>query len=113
VPRYAFKGQFYFATPQAQNQFATAFVPPAPGEPATVNVSTDAHGTTFQLVRANALTRAGLDTIFSAAKTQAINRGAVAPSFMWLKEVADGGVELADSVYAAATAWTDVKPSPV
>jgi hypothetical protein len=88
-------------------------VPPAPGEPATVNVSTDAHGTTFQLVRANALTRAGLDTIFSAAKTQAINRGAVAPSFMWLKEVADGGVELADSVYAAATAWTDVKPSPV
>jgi hypothetical protein len=124
MPRYAFKGEFYFATTNQRNQFANGvanyitanpqmFFAPAPGEPATVNDTIDRRGATFQLVRANLVARQDLDTLFATMKQQAINRNAIAPSFMWLKEVQDGGVELADSVYAAATAWTDVKPSPV
>jgi hypothetical protein len=122
MPRYEYKGSFYFATPTAQTTFASAVqsymdAHPTqfriyPGETGPTNFSTTDHsGGTYQLVRGHMITRTDLDTLFSQMKSQAQTRGAIAPSKMWLKQVADtGGVT--DSVFAAAPDWADITPSP-
>jgi hypothetical protein len=63
----------------------------------------------YQHVQARFALRQDLDALFAALKTQAQARGAVAPSDMWLKVVADtGGVT--DGLQTSAPGWVD---SPV
>jgi hypothetical protein len=117
VPRYEYKGSFYFATQPTQVAFAAAVQSYMdshlsqflvyPGEDGPTNVSTTDHsGVRYQLVRGHLLIRSDLDTLFAQMKSQASSRGAIAPSTMWLKQVADtGGVT--DGVGADAPGWTD------
>jgi hypothetical protein len=82
-----------------------------PGEDGPVNRSTIDHsGVTYQLVRGHLTTRSSLDTLFAQMKSQAQARGAISPSTMWLKQVADqGGVTSA--VAADAPGWADYTPA--
>jgi hypothetical protein len=123
MPRFEFKGSFYFATPATQTAFGAAVqnymdAHPAmftvyPGESGPLNAATADHsGNAYQLCRGHLTTRTDLDTLFGQMKTQAQTRGAIAPSTMWLKQVADAG-GVTDSVWtSAANGWADVTPSP-
>ena len=115
MPRYEFDGTFMFANRTVEDQFGTAVQTFINNNAADffgytpINVHVDYHGTSARHVQARFTSRANLDKIFAAAKTQAQNRGAVAPSSMWLKVVADeGGVT--EGLQSSAPAWTD---SPV
>lgn len=121
MPRYEFKGSFYFPNQTSQTAFASAvqtymdshasMFQVYPGEAGPVNRSAVDHsGVTYQLVRGHMITRSDLDTLFAQMKSQAQTRGAIAPSTMWLKQVADqGGVTSA--VAADAPGWVDYTPT--
>lgn len=73
-------------------------------------------GLTVRLIRGDIVSRQALGQIFDTMKQALINRGAIAPSSLWLKVQADqGGVT--ESISAAnpdplgGAAWTEHKPA--
>jgi hypothetical protein len=123
MPRFEFQGQFFFGTQAqreagvsaAQANFASAAQNYINTHPSIFFGYTPINGDRvdhslprqhYQLVQARFVQRTDLDALFAALKTQAQSFGAVAPSNMWLKQVADtGGVT--DGLQTSAPAWTD------
>jgi hypothetical protein len=117
MPRFEFQGTFYFGTTLARTQFGSAaqsYIDSHPGiffGYTPINRSQDDHShVTYQLVQARFSLRSDLDALFAALKTQAQTRGAIAPSSMWLAEIADDNSSL-QRITSSAPAWTDVTGS--
>jgi hypothetical protein len=112
LPRYEFDGRFAFPDSPTQVSFATAVQTYIDNNQATffgytpVNSSINYHGVPMQHVQARFSNRAALGSLFDALKAQAQSRGAIPPSTMWLKTVADAG-GVTEAVGADAPSWTD------
>lgn len=112
MARYEFDGRFAFPDQPTQASFAAVVQNYIDTHPAVffgnppMNDSINYHGTVLQHVQARFTNRQNLNTLFATLKTQAQNRGAIAPSSMWLKEVADGG-GVVDGVESSAPGWAD------
>lgn len=118
--RYEFQGRFLFDTQAqreagpttTQQQFSTDVAAYIAAHPTVFQgytpinrdgVTHDSPPQHYQLVEAQLTTRQTLDALFSALIAQAQQRGAVAPSDMWLKVVDTTGVT--DGQQATAPGW--------
>ena len=98
MSRFEMQGQFYFPNQTTQAAFASAAQSYIDSHPSIFfgytplnQASHDHSGGQYQLVQCRFGARTDLDSTFDALVTQATNRGAVAPSNMWVREVDDAG----------------------